>query len=130
MFHVTGASIRARGYGAPPIPPVPYWLSPPVAVPPPPPPSVSWAPPPHAARIAARLGTAMPVAPARRRNSRRLSARRWVGSCVMVSPRSRTAPRSGEHRNANHEDAHPAVGAPPEDAPSGFASRQRPDELR
>src|SRR5215831_3050528 len=72
IVHVTGASGRASGYGAPATPPVPNLFE---ALPGEfveLPPTLVSAPEPQAARTAASVGSAMPAAPARRSRSRLL----------------------------------------------------------
>src|SRR3954468_10996036 len=86
IFHVTGASGRASGYGAPEIPPVPNWDALPLPLLLLPELTLCCAPPPQAARIAAALGIAIPVAAARRRKSRRLMRARRSCGCGMDPP--------------------------------------------
>src|SRR5205085_7743688 len=85
IFHVTGALGRASGYGAPEMPPVPNCD----VFPPPllslPELTFCWAPLPHAARLAAAVGMAIPAAAARRKKSRRLMRERSFG-CGMDPP--------------------------------------------
>src|SRR3954470_3317626 len=86
IFHVTGASGRASGYGAPEIPPVPNWEALPLPLLSLPELTLCWAPPPQAARIAAALGIATPATAARLRKSRRLMRARRSFGCGMDPP--------------------------------------------